>query len=76
MALEPELARPISEALPYTVADLVWGVEIGGARTEEDLLARRTRLAWESPAEAEAARGVARDVLRRYRPKPLPSRGV
>src|SRR5262249_21624500 len=71
MAREPELARPISESLPYTVSDLVWGGETAGARTVEDLLARRVRLAWESPAEAERAAETAREVLARHRAKPF-----
>lgn len=71
MSREPDLARPISEALPYTVADLVWGVERGGARTVEDLLVRRVRLAWESPAEAAACADLAADVLRRHAAKPF-----
>ncbi|HET9794682.1 MAG TPA: glycerol-3-phosphate dehydrogenase/oxidase [Thermoanaerobaculia bacterium] len=71
MSRERDLARPISDSLPYTVADLVWGVEAAGARTVDDLLARRVRLAWESPGEAEACREMAADVLRRHAPKPL-----
>ncbi len=59
----PDFARPISRSLPYTVADLAWGVEEAFARRPEDLLSRRTRLSWESPAEAEAARGLCEEVL-------------
>jgi glycerol-3-phosphate dehydrogenase len=76
LAREPELARPISERLPYTVSDLVWGVERAAARTAEDLLSRRVRLAWESPAEAEAAAGRAEEILRRLGAKPFPEAGV
>ena len=76
MAREPGLARPISEGLPYTVADLVWGVEVGGAKTVDDLLERRVRLRWESPVEAAAAAGAAEEVLRRFGAKPLPSPAV
>jgi len=71
MAREPELARPISAFLPYTVSDLVWGIESGLATTAEDLLSRRVRLRWESPAEAGKAAGLAEETLRRFRPKPL-----
>jgi glycerol-3-phosphate dehydrogenase len=67
MSSERELARPLSEALPYTVSDLVWGIEQAFATTPEDLLARRTRLSWEAPAEAENARGLAQDLLRNSR---------
>jgi glycerol-3-phosphate dehydrogenase len=76
MAREPELARPISERLPYTVSDLVWGVERAAARTPDDLLSRRARLAWESPVEAKAAAGTAEEILRRLGAKPFPSAGV
>jgi len=69
MAREPELARPISERLPYTRSDLAWGVEEGGARTVEDLLSRRVRLAWESPEEAARAAPLAEEALARYRPR-------
>jgi glycerol-3-phosphate dehydrogenase len=68
MEREPELAVPISEALPYTVSDLVWGIERGLATTADDLLSRRTGLAWESPREAENARGRCEDLLRKHGP--------
>lgn len=58
-----ELARPISDSMPYTVADIVWGVEEAFATRPDDLLARRTRLSWESPAEAEALRGLCEEAL-------------
>ena len=58
-----DLARPLSQTMPYTVADLVWGAEEAFAVFPEDLLARRTRLSWESPAEAEAQRGLCEEVL-------------
>ena len=54
--------------MPYTVADLVWGVEQAFAARPDDLLARRTRLSWESPAEADALRGLCEEILAgRYR---------
>ncbi|HKB70860.1 MAG TPA: glycerol-3-phosphate dehydrogenase/oxidase [Thermoanaerobaculia bacterium] len=76
MAREPDLARPISERLPYTVSDLVWGVERAGAKTVDDLLSRRVRLAWESPAEARAVAGRAEEILREAGAKPIPEPGV
>jgi glycerol-3-phosphate dehydrogenase len=69
MAREPELARPLSSSLPYTYSDLVWGVETGGARTPDDLLSRRVRLAWESPEEAARAVPLAEEALARFRPR-------
>ena len=68
MAREPDLARPLSESLPYTVSDLVWGVESAGARTVDDLLSRRLRLAWESPEDALRAVPLAADALARFAP--------
>jgi glycerol-3-phosphate dehydrogenase len=47
----------------------VWGVETGGARTADDLLSRRVRLAWESPEEAIRAVPLAEEALARYRPR-------
>ena len=43
MRAEPALAEPLDAALPYTGAEVVWGVRHEMARTIEDVLARRTR---------------------------------
>jgi glycerol-3-phosphate dehydrogenase len=42
-AADPELARPLHPALPYTGAEVVWAARAEMARTVEDVLARRTR---------------------------------
>jgi glycerol-3-phosphate dehydrogenase len=63
MRSNPDLALPLSQFLPYTVSDLVWGVEKAFARRPEDLLSRRTRLSWESPSEAQAARHWCEEAL-------------
>jgi glycerol-3-phosphate dehydrogenase len=63
MEANPDLARSISQSMPYTVSDLVWGAEEAFARRADDLLSRRLRLSWESPAEAESARGLCEEVL-------------
>lgn len=39
----PELGRRLHESLPYTEAEVVWGVRHEAARTVEDVLARRMR---------------------------------
>ncbi len=39
----PELGNLLSPSLPYRDAEVVWGVREEGARTVEDVLARRTR---------------------------------
>src|SRR5215472_10314242 len=43
MESEPALAIPLSAALPYTGAEIVWAAREEMARTVEDALARRTR---------------------------------
>jgi hypothetical protein len=43
-------------------------VEKGGAKTVDDLLARRVRLAWESPEDAARAAPLAKEALARFRP--------
>jgi glycerol-3-phosphate dehydrogenase len=40
---KPELEERIHQKLPYTKAEVVWGVRNEMARTVEDILARRTR---------------------------------
>ncbi len=43
MQSDPELAKPLHAALPYTGAEIVWAARFEMARTVEDVLARRTR---------------------------------
>jgi glycerol-3-phosphate dehydrogenase len=43
MQADPELAKPLHPALPYTGAEVIWAVRFEMARTVEDVLARRTR---------------------------------
>ncbi len=43
MESDPALAAPLSPALPYTGAEIVWAARNEMARTVEDALARRTR---------------------------------
>jgi glycerol-3-phosphate dehydrogenase len=57
---EPELAQPLSKALPYIGAEVVWAVRNEMARTVEDVLCRRTRaLFLNAKAAIEAASKVA-----------------
>jgi glycerol-3-phosphate dehydrogenase len=42
-AIDPELARPLDDALPYTGAEVAWAARVEMARGIEDVLARRTR---------------------------------
>jgi len=59
---DAELLAPIAAGLPHTLAELVFGVSHEGARTVEDLLERRTRIAL-VPADAELARPAAERAL-------------
>ncbi len=60
MRSEPELARPLSEGLPYVGAEVVWAARHEMARTVEDVLCRRTRaLFLNSTSALEAAPRVA-----------------
>jgi glycerol-3-phosphate dehydrogenase len=59
---DAELLAPVSAEVPTTMAELVFGVTHEGARTVEDLLERRTRVAM-VPADAELARPMAERVL-------------
>ena len=59
---DAELLAPIADGLPHTLAELVFGVTHEGARTVEDLLERRTRIAL-VPADAELARPAAERAL-------------
>ncbi|MCW2759023.1 MAG: glycerol-3-phosphate dehydrogenase/oxidase [Nocardioidaceae bacterium] len=59
---DAELLAPVADGDPATFAELVFAVTHEGARTVEDLLERRTRVAL-VPADAERARPVAERVL-------------
>jgi glycerol-3-phosphate dehydrogenase len=60
MRREPELAQPLTRALPYVGAEVVWAVRHEMARTVEDVLCRRTRaLFLNAKAAMEAAPKVA-----------------
>ncbi|WP_142524418.1 glycerol-3-phosphate dehydrogenase/oxidase, partial [Methylacidimicrobium cyclopophantes] len=57
---EPGASLPIHPALPYTFAEILWGIRKESALTLEDLLARRTRaLFLDARAALEAAPRVA-----------------
>jgi glycerol-3-phosphate dehydrogenase len=58
MTTRPELAEPVVPGLPYTRAELLWGVTHEGALTAADLLDRRTRIGF-VPADRAAATPLA-----------------
>ncbi|MBX7214870.1 MAG: glycerol-3-phosphate dehydrogenase/oxidase [Thermoflexales bacterium] len=56
----PEWARPLHEALPYRMGEVVWAVRQEMARTVEDVLARRTRsLLLDARASSSVAPAIA-----------------
>ena len=59
---DPELLQPISDDIPATMAELLWGVEHEGALDVDDLLDRRTRIGL-VPADREAAVPFAERAL-------------
>jgi glycerol-3-phosphate dehydrogenase len=60
MQKEPELAQPLTGAMPYVGAEVVWAVRYEMARTVEDVLGRRTRcLFLNTKVALEAAPKVA-----------------
>jgi glycerol-3-phosphate dehydrogenase len=58
----PMLAEPLFEGTEITGAELLFAVYAEGAANVDDLLERRTRLAF-VPADAEAARARAEEIL-------------
>ena len=63
MRREPELARPLHPELPYTAAALAWALEHEQARTVEDLLHRRTRMAFLRQAATASVEAELRRAL-------------
>lgn len=45
----PDLAKPLAKDLPYLRAEIYYAASHEGARSVEDVIARRTRLAFEAP---------------------------
>jgi glycerol-3-phosphate dehydrogenase len=48
VSLDPKLAQPLTSNLPYIRAEIHYAVSHEGARSVEDVIARRTRLAFEA----------------------------
>ena len=49
---EPKLAKPVTKDLPYLKAEIYYAASHEGARSVDDVLSRRTRLAFEAPNSA------------------------
>ena len=67
IALQPDLATPLAAGFPYTKADAVNAFRNEMARTADDVVARRTRLAFLDARAAAAARPVV-EALRKEVP--------
>ncbi|WP_425859709.1 glycerol-3-phosphate dehydrogenase/oxidase [Arthrobacter sp. TWP1-1] len=59
---DPRLAEPLFEGTDITGAELLFAIQAEGASDMEDLLERRTRLAFVT-ADAQQARGPAAEIL-------------
>src|SRR6266508_2302989 len=62
---DPELAARVAPDLPYTMAELRYGVESEMALTLSDLLMRRTRVAFETRDHGLGAAAAAADTIAR-----------
>jgi hypothetical protein len=58
-----DLGLTLIPDLPYLRAEVVYGARFEGAQTLEDVLQRRTRVAWEDREGGRAAASPAADLL-------------
>jgi glycerol-3-phosphate dehydrogenase len=58
IALDPDLGSPLPGASPYVAAEALYAVTHEGARSLEDVLARRTRISFEAADGGRAAAPV------------------
>jgi len=49
---DPKLAKPLTKDLPYLKAEIYYAASHEGARSVDDVISRRTRLAFEAPHSA------------------------
>ena len=49
---DPKLAKPLTKDLPYLKAEIFYAASHEGARSVDDVISRRTRLAFEAPNSA------------------------
>lgn len=54
IAADPSLAQPLTDGLPYLRAEIHYAVSHEGARSVEDVVARRTRIAFEAHENGSA----------------------
>ncbi len=70
MGAEPELAAVLDEALPFTLAEVVYAVREEMARTVEDVLSRRTRALLLDAKAAQRAAPVVAEIMARELGRP------
>ena len=63
IAGDPRLARPLTGADDYLRAEIVYAASHEGARHLDDVLARRTRIAFETPDRGLSAAGEAASLM-------------
>lgn len=56
---DPKMAKPLTKDLPYLKAEIYYAASHEGARSVDDVISRRTRLAFEAP---NSAMDLANDV--------------
>ncbi len=57
--MDPKLAKPLAKGLPYLKAEIYYAASHEGARSVDDVISRRTRLAFEA---TDSAIEIANDV--------------
>jgi len=60
---DPPLSERLTPELPYTAADLVYGIKRERAQTLSDLLIRRTHLAFETRDHGSSVAARAADIV-------------
>jgi glycerol-3-phosphate dehydrogenase len=63
MTNDPQLAKPLSADLPYLKAEIHYAASSEGARSVDDVLSRRTRLAFEAPNSAIHLANDVADIM-------------
>jgi glycerol-3-phosphate dehydrogenase len=60
---DPDLGKPLAQDLPYLRAEIYYAVSHEGARSIEDVIARRTRLAFEAADEGVHFAGDIAEII-------------
>ena len=60
---DPKLAKPLTKDLPYLKAEIYYAASHEGARSVDDVISRRTRLAFEAPNSAMDLAGDVATII-------------